>query len=268
VPIPTLPLWSIRILSSEVEIVEPSAAPLVAKTKSAAQPAEAPADVDIAYIAALGLCATSFVLKLIPVIFPFAVLPETAKVNPLLIPEEWCIVNLPYEFDVLPPTMIATAISYVVCGKYSIYESQLPTRRDSPAHWPEYITPLLRRIKVRDVGIKRIKPLLINTPTKLAIDEIENDKLVALPVIDSSGKFVGIVHLRDLVIAKDKTIEKIVKPCKYVSLESTLDEALAIMAENDIDFAPVVENGVYLGVVTLEAEIKAYRDALRKIYGR
>ena len=99
------------------------------------------------------------------------------------------------------------------------------------------------------------------------IDEIENDKLVALPEIDSSGKLIGIVHLIDLVIAKDKTIEKIVKPCKYVSLESTLDEALAIMAENDIDFAPVVENGVYLGVVTLEAEIKAYRDALRKIYG-
>ena len=168
----------------------------------------------------------------------------------------------------LPPTMIATAISYVVCGKYSIYESQLPTRRDSPAHWPEFVTPLLRRIKVRDVGIRKIKPLLTNTPVKSAINEIENGKLIALPVIDTSGKFIGIVHLRDLVIAKDKTIEKIVKPCKYVSLESTLDEALTIMAENDIDFAPVVENGVYIGVVTLEAEIKAYREALRKIYGR
>jgi CIC family chloride channel protein len=42
------------------------------------------------------------------------------------------------EFSLLVPAMLATMIAYLITGESSIYESQLDTRLDSPAHEQDF----------------------------------------------------------------------------------------------------------------------------------
>jgi len=44
------------------------------------------------------------------------------------------VVEMMGSFQLLPAAVIAAAVSYIVTGNNSIYRSQVPTRRDSPAH--------------------------------------------------------------------------------------------------------------------------------------
>ncbi len=44
------------------------------------------------------------------------------------------VVEMTGSFQLLPAAVIAAAVSYIVTGNDSIYRSQVPTRRDSPAH--------------------------------------------------------------------------------------------------------------------------------------
>ncbi len=181
------------------------------------------------------------------------------------------IVEMTGGLHLLPPTMIATALSYIVSGKFSIYESQLPTRKDSPAHWDEYVIPILRQVKIASVDIKYVEPISLKSSISEVINVIERNNLVAVPVVENS-KFLGIIHLRDIIkvnrAGSSVDIKQLIRPCRFITKESTLDEALRIMAENDIDFAPVIEDNKYIGVVTLQAEVKAYMDTLRRIIRR
>jgi CIC family chloride channel protein len=43
------------------------------------------------------------------------------------------------EFSLIVPAMLATMIAYLITGESSIYESQLDTRLDSPAHEQDYL---------------------------------------------------------------------------------------------------------------------------------
>ncbi len=53
-------------------------------------------------------------------------------------------------YTLMVPSMLSTAIAYVVTGRNTIYVNQVPTRSDSPVHISEYAIPLLTKIKVRD----------------------------------------------------------------------------------------------------------------------
>ncbi|MGC9167011.1 MAG: chloride channel protein, partial [Thermoplasmata archaeon] len=44
-----------------------------------------------------------------------------------------------------------------ISGDYSIYRSQVPTRKDSPAHRGEFNTPILADIKVKEIPLRDIK---------------------------------------------------------------------------------------------------------------
>jgi len=59
-------------------------------------------------------------------------------------------------FALLVPSMIATAIAYIIAGKYTIYKSQVPSRADSPAHRSEYSTPLMQKLFVKDAMTRKV----------------------------------------------------------------------------------------------------------------
>ena len=54
------------------------------------------------------------------------------------------------EYSLIAPAMLATMVAYLVTGDASIYESQVPTRLDSPAHKDDFALPLLQSLTVRD----------------------------------------------------------------------------------------------------------------------
>jgi len=163
--------------------------------------------------------------------------------------------------QLLPGTMIAVAVSYLVSGNYTIYQSQVPTRRDSPAHRSEYEMPLLRLIKVSNAKLIDVK-VRIDDEVGKALSIMLEQKFLSLPVIDSSGKLIGIVYLNDLRKAKEEELvdKYVVRGVPYVNPNSSLEDAWEIMSRNRSRWVCVVEDNKYKGIVTMESLLAAYKE--------
>jgi CIC family chloride channel protein len=159
--------------------------------------------------------------------------------------------------ELLPPAMLASVASYLIAWKFSLYHSQLPTRRDSPAHTQEYSIPLLSKIKVEDVSIKNIF-VNLNLTVNEAIKKMKMEGMESIPVVDLNGKFVGIVRLPDLTAARTLS-EKIIKGTPYVRPESTLEQAWEALATSRSSWVPVVKDGRFVGIITINEMLDGYK---------
>lgn len=122
-------------------------------------------------------------------------------------------------------------------------------------------------IQVRKV--KRSQSGLILDPITLVVDSTAGDavkimkeyKIGGIPVIDGSGKLVGIITNRDLRFQKDMSmpVSEIMTKDKLVSAvdEITLDEAEEILQLHKIEKLPIVnKDGKLTGLIT-------YKDILK-----
>ncbi|GAC1450601.1 MAG: hypothetical protein PVSMB4_09630 [Ktedonobacterales bacterium] len=101
------------------------------------------------------------------------------------------------EYSLIVPAMLATMVAYLVSGETSIYESQVPTRLDSPAHKDDYALPLLQSMTVRQamgVGKATAGP----DATVAALSELVREHRVAsIPIVEEE-RLVGLVSATDL----------------------------------------------------------------------
>ena len=56
-------------------------------------------------------------------------------------------------YSLLIPSMVSVVIAYFVTGNSYIYENQVNTRAESPAHQAEYSVPLLEKIRIADAMV-------------------------------------------------------------------------------------------------------------------
>ena len=64
---------------------------------------------------------------------------------------------------------------------------------------------------------------------------------------------VGLIHLRDLLLSRDKTIDKLIKPVKFIPEQKTIESLLEFFKKTAIDTAIVVdEYGGLAGSIRLE----------------
>lgn len=118
------------------------------------------------------------------------------------------VVEMTGEFSLLPPAMLATMIAYLVTGDVSIYENQVPTRLDSPAHKNDYALPLLRSVTVREA----MQPVTTggdvlaapDTPVAEVTDELRG-RGAAQALIVEGGKLLGILTGRAARMAAERT---------------------------------------------------------------
>ncbi|PSN89336.1 chloride channel protein [Candidatus Marsarchaeota G2 archaeon OSP_D] len=168
------------------------------------------------------------------------------------------VVEMTGSLQLLPAAMLATAISYTASGlKYSIYRSQVNTHRDSPAHMGEYNTPLLSSIRVSEIGLRNLGVRPEET-VENTIKTMNDLKLFSLPVVDGD-RFIGVVYLDQIVNKGGPVYNYTEKGASYVKLTSTADQAWDVMMKNRTMWCPVVENGKYLGSITLEDILREYR---------
>ena len=57
-------------------------------------------------------------------------------------------------YNLILPMMIVSSLSYLLLGKTSLYEKQVATRVDSPAHIGDYAIDVMDRLTVRDAVAK------------------------------------------------------------------------------------------------------------------
>jgi CIC family chloride channel protein len=101
------------------------------------------------------------------------------------------------EYSLIVPSMLATMIAYLITGDVGIYESQVPTRLDSPAHKDDYALPLLQSMTVE----RLMRPCHAFVSPNAQIDDaarlLREHNVVTIPVVDQ-GRLVGIVTARDI----------------------------------------------------------------------
>ncbi len=168
--------------------------------------------------------------------------------------------------SLLGPAMIALAIATLLVGEESIYENQVGTRVDSPAHRHRFTFPLLSALPAEraTTPVVRIAP----EATALQAEQQMTAGQARFGVI--AGVARGEKVLLDLVKLKasahDARARDIAEPVTVaVSPETPLDEAFDVLASERLSWLPVIEagGGEIVGGLDARTLIRAYRDAAR-----
>ncbi|HKV84208.1 MAG TPA: chloride channel protein, partial [Ktedonobacterales bacterium] len=105
------------------------------------------------------------------------------------------------EFALIAPAMLATMVAYFITGDTSIYENQVPTRLDSPAHKDDFALPLLQSVSVRDAMVAGVSGALATATPDTSVEEISrlmrDSRVRGVPII-RDNRLVGVVTPTDL----------------------------------------------------------------------
>jgi CIC family chloride channel protein len=163
------------------------------------------------------------------------------------------------EYSLIVPAMLATMVAYIITGESSIYESQLDTRLDSPAHKDDYALPLLRSTTVRQAlgpGLVTADP---ETSTTAMLKMLRENSAKSIPIMENQS-LVGLVTATDVarVPPDDTDIVRarqiMSRSIVYAYPDESLYDTWLRMTGRGLRQLPVVERGdtrKVVGIVTL-----------------
>jgi CIC family chloride channel protein len=180
-------------------------------------------------------------------------------------------------YSLIVPLLIVSTISYLLLGDFSLYEKQVPTRVDSPAHLGDFATNILEHVLVKDALPADRKVEMIPEEMRLdrIIDLIVDSNQMDFPVVDREHRLKGILSLADirkvmldkemhlLVVAKDIATVNVLT----VTPEDSLHAALQKMTSAEIRELPVVSQedpGRVISMVSRKDLIRTYHDVIEK----
>jgi CIC family chloride channel protein len=174
--------------------------------------------------------------------------------------------------SMLLPAMIAVGLAYVIVGRNTIFESQVASLADSPAHRYEFVSPLLNVIKVHQAMIRDCLTVSPEVNLEKATRIIRNCG-VSVPVVNETGRLVGIVAKEDILPTPAEqrsttSVGSVMSTSLVVTYpEETLERALEVIVSRGIAVLPVVDRSdptKLLGLVTRRTIIQAYESEAKK----
>ncbi len=108
-------------------------------------------------------------------------------------------------YNLIVPTLFVSTLAYLLSSRWTLYETQVFSRIDSPAHLYDLSVDILQKIRVRDILISR--PFLIlreNEPVEAALHRAaeHNPNQLCFPVQGTTDAgIVGYVFEQDLRVA-------------------------------------------------------------------
>lgn len=181
-------------------------------------------------------------------------------------------------YSLIVPLMIVSSISYLLLGEVSLYEKQVSSRVDSPAHVGDFSVNILDHISVREA--LPLDRQVETIPEGMRFEEIlkfiVNSNQSNFPVVDGVGRLKGILSLTDmrrvmlekdihqLLVAKDLATLDVLT----VTLEDNLTTALKKMTQAEIRELPVVskeDSRKVISMVSRKDIIRIYHEEIEKI---
>ena len=101
----------------------------------------------------------------------------------------------------LVPLMLTTAVCYLLMPRHSsIYENQVDSRVDSPAHEGEYMVDALEGMHVRDAmsGNAKTTTIQLDAPLAKILDTVAGSRQHVFPVLDAQGELHGVILFDDI----------------------------------------------------------------------
>ncbi len=181
-------------------------------------------------------------------------------------------------YHLLLPSLLVCSICYLLCQKWTIFENQVKSRVDSPAHAGEVMMDILQTQKISDLRhlIKEVRCVNEDMPFSEFKKIFATTKQHYFPVINSSGDVSGIfssndvreviftTHIEQLVVMKDIMVTDLI----HTTLSEDLNTVLLKLTQKNIDSLPVMdqnEAGSFIGLIDRRDIISYYNDHIKKI---
>jgi CIC family chloride channel protein len=181
-------------------------------------------------------------------------------------------------YSLIVPLMIVSIISYLLLGETSLYEKQLSTRIDSPAHVGDFAVDILDHLSVKEAlpPDRKVETIPEGMQFEEILQLIVHSNQNNFPVVDNDSRLKGILSLTDirrvmlekelhkLVIAQDIAVEEVLT----VTLEDDLNTALKKMTAAEIRELPVVSREDSRKVISMLSRkdiIRTYHDQIEGI---
>jgi CIC family chloride channel protein len=153
-------------------------------------------------------------------------------------------------YSLLVPLMLVCSLNMALSRRWTLYEEQVPSPVDSPAHRGEFVVDVLEGLKVSQVPVQSedLPVIAEATPFDAVLRRVANSTETLFPVVDPAGRLTGIFTLRDLrlallgsdwgplVLATDLAT----RPVLTVTPGDDLHTALRRLTELNVDAIPVV----------------------------
>jgi CIC family chloride channel protein len=173
--------------------------------------------------------------------------------------------------SLLAPAMVAVAISTAVVGDQTIYQSQLRSRAESPAHRVRLSFPLLSSLFVRDAMNSDPGPTISADASLADAEALMNSAHEdAVVVLDQTKPVFGLLR-RTHIEAVNET-ERTGRPIRSLQLKDstvfepdhTLEFALDRMIARELTWAPVIENSTLAGRIQVREIMHTYKTTLER----
>jgi CIC family chloride channel protein len=177
------------------------------------------------------------------------------------------------DYSLLVPTMWVSTLCFILCQRWTLYEKQVPSRLDSPAHRGDFLVDVLEGITVKDVPWKDRQTVPEGMPLKEIVQLLATSRQHYFPVVDAEGRFIGIFSTDDvrgyiyneliwtLANARDVMSTRVVS----VTPQDDLNTALTRFTELNLDELPVVardNSSRLLGMLRRKDAIACYNQRL------
>lgn len=178
------------------------------------------------------------------------------------------ICELAGSYDLLVPLMLAEGIAFVALRHRSLYEAQVGTKRESPAHRDELVLDVLRETRVGD-ALVRDRPYISferRTPAREVLEQSNNaaEWQDVFPVLGQDRRPLGVIttdvvralatnpDLLDLMVAAD-----LISTSACIDENDDLHTALERMLAHGVRELVVLDSAGFVGGFLDESEIQA-----------
>lgn len=191
------------------------------------------------------------------------------------------IVGLSYYWTI--PMLVMTLLHFAIQSpRTSLYEEQVSTPLDSPAHFGDFVVEILQVKNVKDVTTLDLSTSPPNTaliPESATLPEMMRSIAAStntfFPVVDSDRHLIGLLSLGDvrssfvsfgdwrLIVAADLAQ----LPDMYALPEDTIFTVLRILHRGGIDGIPVIDSPKtrrVIGFISRHEIVAAYNDSISR----
>jgi CIC family chloride channel protein len=181
-------------------------------------------------------------------------------------------------YHLLLPSLLVCSVAYLAAKRWTIYNQQVKSKIDSPAHAGDFFVDVLQSYKVQDVlhMVKKVRLVPQEMPFLEFRHYFSTTTQHYFPVMDGQGRMVSIFSINDvrgvlfspeiehLVVMKDiGTSEMIV-----ATPSDDLNSVLKMFTTKNLDSLPVVEeedHGRLIGMLNRREVISFYNSAVEQM---
>jgi len=181
------------------------------------------------------------------------------------------VTELTGSYRLLLPAMWVSTLCFLIMRRWTLYENQVPTRLESPAHRGDFIIDVLEGMSVAEAAKDASTPRLINQSESLntIVHLLSETSQRYFPVVNDNEELIGIFSTEDIrsylyddVIWEIANAADVMKPdVVTVTPEDDLNTAMTKFTELNVDELPIVdasEPSKVVGMLQHKQAIDAY----------